>query len=171
MVPSTTQCQTIIIRSSTLNTNPALFECYFRVRWNECDPQGIVFNARYVDYIDLAMTEYFRARLEHGYQSIYSLGIEVVVVDVHVSWKASAKAEEIIVIKIPTPTIGNSSISFTPEFYREDGTTLIATGNITYVCVDTNQTKTPIPEALKTKLLTRNKHIVQDLTGTRAFFS
>lgn len=29
----------------------------FRVRYGECDPQGIVFNPNYVAYFDHAMTE------------------------------------------------------------------------------------------------------------------
>ena len=32
----------------------------FRVRWSETDAQGVVFNARYLDYADLGLTEYWR---------------------------------------------------------------------------------------------------------------
>ncbi|NJM50545.1 MAG: hypothetical protein HC843_06370 [Sphingomonadales bacterium] len=37
------------------------FHHQFRVRWAETDAQGIVFNARYLDYADIAITEYWRA--------------------------------------------------------------------------------------------------------------
>lgn len=37
-----------------------------RVRYAEVDPQGVVFNARYLDYADLGITEYFRAIREAG---------------------------------------------------------------------------------------------------------
>ena len=33
-----------------------------RVRYGECDPQGIVFNANYLLYFDVAFTEYWRDR-------------------------------------------------------------------------------------------------------------
>ena len=36
------------------------FHCTVRVRWSEGDPQGIVYNARYFDYIEVAQVEYFR---------------------------------------------------------------------------------------------------------------
>ena len=36
------------------------FNFLLRVRYGECDAQQVVFNARYADYIDIAMTEYFR---------------------------------------------------------------------------------------------------------------
>ena len=37
------------------------FTLLLRVRYGECDAQEVVFNARYADYIDIAMTEYFRS--------------------------------------------------------------------------------------------------------------
>ena len=32
-----------------------------RVRWSEVDMQGIVFNGNYLNYFDVAFTEYWRA--------------------------------------------------------------------------------------------------------------
>ena len=43
------------------------FRFRFRVRYNECDAQLVVFNARYADYVDLAMTEFMRALFQTGY--------------------------------------------------------------------------------------------------------
>lgn len=37
------------------------FSTCLRVRYSEVDPQGVVFNARYLDYADIGMTEYLRA--------------------------------------------------------------------------------------------------------------
>lgn len=37
------------------------FHHEIRVRWSETDAQGVVFNARYLDYADVAVTEYWRA--------------------------------------------------------------------------------------------------------------
>ena len=42
------------------------FTYQFRVRWSEVDPQAVVFNARYLDYADIAITEYYRAVGTHG---------------------------------------------------------------------------------------------------------
>ena len=36
-----------------------------RVRYGECDPQQIVFNANYFAYFDVAMTELWRAAIGH----------------------------------------------------------------------------------------------------------
>lgn len=145
-----------------------MFKCYLRVRYLECDPQGIVFNGRYVDYIDVAMTEYFRSALDGGYDYITSLGLETVVVNVEVSWKASARADEIIMIQIPTPELGNSSINFCPSFYRENGEEKIAEAKISYVCVDAvSRTKRSIPEPLANKIRGSLGNTSCDLTGTK----
>ena len=37
------------------------FSTRLRVRYSEVDPQHVVFNARYLDYADIGMTEYLRA--------------------------------------------------------------------------------------------------------------
>ena len=36
------------------------FKHRIRARWGECDPQGLVFNARYLDYFEIVQAEYFR---------------------------------------------------------------------------------------------------------------
>ncbi|MHB9880963.1 acyl-CoA thioesterase [Pacificimonas sp. ICDLI1SI03] len=37
------------------------FRFPLRVRYAECDMQGIVFNSRYLEYLDVGVTEYWRA--------------------------------------------------------------------------------------------------------------
>ena len=39
---------------------PARFSHRLRVRYGECDPQGIVFNANYMLYVDVVFTELWR---------------------------------------------------------------------------------------------------------------
>ena len=41
-------------------TDPYRFIHRLRVRWGECDMQGIVFNPHYMALIDVALTEYWR---------------------------------------------------------------------------------------------------------------
>ena len=36
------------------------FSTELRVRWMECDAQGIVFNGAYLGYLEIAQAEYFR---------------------------------------------------------------------------------------------------------------
>ena len=38
-----------------------------RVRYAECDPQGVVFNGHYLAYFDIALTELWRAAFGGGF--------------------------------------------------------------------------------------------------------
>ena len=51
-----------------------------RVRYGECDLQGVVFNAHYLAYFDIGMTELWRAALG-GYQAMIDRGLDMVVVE------------------------------------------------------------------------------------------
>ena len=64
------------------NDNPN-FTLLLRVRYAECDAQQVVFNARYADYIDVAMTEYFR-EVVGGFQSLLDKGLDNQVVSLHI---------------------------------------------------------------------------------------
>ena len=46
-----------------MQNSPSEYRFHYshRVRYAEVDPQGIVFNSRYLEYCDAAVTEYLRA--------------------------------------------------------------------------------------------------------------
>ena len=54
------------------------FRYYTRVRYQDCDAQHVVFNARYGDYVDLAVTEFLRATFPGRDPFDGSLEIQVV---------------------------------------------------------------------------------------------
>jgi acyl-CoA thioester hydrolase len=63
--------------TTQLNTSQVIeqFTMLLRVRYGECDAQQVVFNARYAYYIDIAMTEYFRAAVG-GFQVLLNKGLD-----------------------------------------------------------------------------------------------
>ena len=93
----------------------------FRVRYSEVDPQAVVFNARYLDYADLGVTEYWRA-----------LGIsfapgenffEVHVVKATVEFRAPIRYDEQVEACVRTTRIGRTSVTTQLEIHgagRED---------------------------------------------------
>jgi acyl-CoA thioester hydrolase len=129
------------------------FTFLLRVRYGECDAQQVVFNARYADYIDIAMTEYFRAAMG-GFQVLIDKGLDNQVVSLHIDWHSSAKFDDVLEIVVSATKVGNTSYAF--EICISDFTTqrLIASSSITYVMVNTqNYQKTPIPDWLRETLL------------------
>jgi len=70
------------------------FRYYVRVRYQECDAQHVVFNARYGDYIDLACFEFLRAALPRP-RDVFDGTFESQTVRQVVEWKAPARFDDV----------------------------------------------------------------------------
>jgi len=113
--------------------------CYLlRVRYGECDAQAIVFNARYAEYIDVAITEFMRVVWKGGFQELVKEGYDTHVVSLHIDWKAPATFDEVLCLAVRMNKIGNTSFSIVVEFFNEITEQLLATGEVTYVMIKTD---------------------------------
>jgi acyl-CoA thioester hydrolase len=102
-----------------------------RVRWGETDPQGIVFNANYLLYADVAFTEYVRA-LGYPYpMPTKDAGTELFAVRSEVDFRGPARFDDMIAVAVRTARIGRSS--FTMEFEIRRGDDLLTAIRTTYV--------------------------------------
>ncbi|MEE9433676.1 MAG: thioesterase family protein [Sphingorhabdus sp.] len=121
------------------------FHHQFRVRWSETDAQGVVFNARYLDYADVAITEYWRAT---GWRKLYpDEPFEFHVRKATVLFEAPIKPDEMIEVMARTIKTGNSSMTQLVEIHgaSEGGDDdLRATIEIVSVHVDL-ETHRPMP--------------------------
>ena len=128
------------------------FTLLLRVRYGECDAQQVVFNARYADYIDVAMTQYFREAVG-GFQTLLDKGLDNQVVSLHIDWLSSARFDDVLAISVTTEKVGNTSYSFSVLISDANSSTIIVKARITYVMVDLqNYQKTPVPDWLREKL-------------------
>jgi len=93
------------------------FTHLLRVRYGECDAQNVVFNPRYADYVDVVSTEYMR-HVWGGYEKLVAAGMDMQVVSLKLDWSASASFDDVLVIKVKTKHIGNTSFSLSFEFKR-----------------------------------------------------
>jgi acyl-CoA thioester hydrolase len=121
-----------------------------RVRFAECDPQGVVFNAHYLAYLDVGMTELWRAAFG-SYQAMLDRGIDMVVVEARLSFHTPARFDDELRLEIAVSRLGSTSISTDHRVVRGDD--LIAQADLHHVFVD-RQTlgKTEIPDWLRTPL-------------------
>jgi acyl-CoA thioester hydrolase len=85
-----------------------------RVRWSETDAQGVVFNARYLDYGDIAITEYWRAV---GFRFGEAESLEFHVARAEVDYKRPIKPDEKLNLWARTERIGNSSMTVLIEIH------------------------------------------------------
>jgi acyl-CoA thioester hydrolase len=112
---------------------PAPFVHRLRVRVNEVDAQGIVFNANWFLYFDVAMNELLRS-LFGTYAALVDAGADFVVREATARFEAPARFDEDLDIEVPVERVGTSSIVVTPRGLREGQ--LLASGRVVHVCVD-----------------------------------
>lgn len=129
---------------------PERFEHRLRVRYNECDPQGIVFNANYFMYFDIALTELFRATIG-AYERLLEQGSDLVVAEATARFIMPARTDDLLDIAIVPGRFGNSSMVSDIEIVR-DGELLVA-GRMVHVFVDaTTLEKQRVPELVRRAL-------------------
>ena len=130
----------------------APFEYRLRVRYAECDVQGVVFNARYGDYADLAMNEFVRA-LFGKYENLLDQDLDIQVVSMTINWQAPARFDDVLCACVTTQKLGNTSFTIGVDFSRYPDDEAIAHAELTYVVVSpASLTKKPIPETMRQSL-------------------
>ena len=128
------------------------FRCRHRltVRWAEVDAQKIVFNAHYLMYADVAVTEYWRQMAMPYAQSWATLGGELFVKKATVTYHASAQMGDVLDIGIRCVRQGNTSLQFEAGIFR--GQQLLNTVELVYVFADAAQQPQPLPQTLRNML-------------------
>ncbi|MFH2011263.1 MAG: thioesterase family protein [Pseudomonadota bacterium] len=143
--------------------------CYLlRVRYSECDMQKVVFNGKYVDYIDTAVTEFMRV-IWGNYSDMLSKGVDSQVVKLSINWKDSAYFDDVIAITVKSIQIGSSSFTLQVDFYNHKTAVNIASADITYVMVSAgNHKKMEIAEDMRKKLKEGAHGIIIDHAGVES---
>ena len=108
------------------------FQHHLRVRYGECDPQGIVFNANYLLYVDVAFTELTRAAFG-AWSEMTDRGYDAVVADVALRFRAPARFDDELEVAMQIARLGRSSIE-TAVAMRRGGDELV-TGTIRHAVV------------------------------------
>lgn len=123
-----------------------------RVRYAECDPQGIVFNANYVVYFDTVMTELWREAVGPWADFVES-GTDMVVAEVGVRFLSPAVFDDDLAISAFLTRLGTTSITTRLEVRREGEDGVLAEGELRHVFVDpATKAKKPMPEELRPAL-------------------
>ena len=126
------------------------FMTKIRVRWMECDGQGIVYNGAYLDYLEIGQAEYYRNLGFAIYIIPQSSYFDFVVVKSTQEFKAPAKVDEIIELHVRVSNIGNTSLTLNLEIYAEGNDRLLTSIETVYVGYDTATESTrPVPDAIR----------------------
>jgi acyl-CoA thioester hydrolase len=121
-----------------------------RVRYGECDQQGVVFNAHYFAYFDHTLTEAWRDVVV-PYQEMLKAGVDLVVAEAKARFRAPARFEDELDLVWWVTRLGNTAMTTRIDVMR--GEELLVEGELRHVFVDagTNR-KRPIPHGIRAAL-------------------
>jgi acyl-CoA thioester hydrolase len=131
----------------------ALFEHVFRVRYHETDPQRRAFNSRYLEYTDVALTEWVRS-LGWDYVEFVTAGCDPAVVVANIEFLQPANFDEEIAIGVEVAAVKQSSFVLRFRLRRLRGHDVIATAELVYVNLDSEGGRArPIPERIAKRMM------------------
>jgi YbgC/YbaW family acyl-CoA thioester hydrolase len=112
------------------------FEVLDRVRWNDCDPFGIIYYGAYVRLFQVAEEELFRAcGLPFGVLR-EEKGVWIPRKAFQAEFHSPAQIDEEVATQVHFSRIGHSAITMQFEVYRAGDRTHRASGSLTVVSVD-----------------------------------
>ena len=122
-----------------------------KIRYSDCDPQGIVFNGNFARYWDDALTDWFE-EAGLGGAGLGGLGVEVVTARMEIDFEAPAALGDTLETRIAVEGRGNTSMTIGITTRRLSDGTVVATGREVIVFVDHELKPTPVPEPVKSRL-------------------
>ena len=115
---------------------PGPFRHRIRVRFNECDGQGVVFYANYLMYFDVAMTELWRAAFGGGYTGMIENGTDAMVAEANIRYRDSARFNDELDLVARVTRIGTTSSMTALSAERVSDGTVLAEADLRHVFID-----------------------------------
>ena len=117
---------------------PEPFRHRLRVRWSECDLQGVVFYPQYLAYLDHTVTEH---------------GVDMVVAEAGMRYRDSARFDDELEISASVTRLGDTSITTEFKIERVADAVLLTEGELRHVFVDPESFgKRAMPDRVRTAL-------------------
>ena len=122
-----------------------------RVRYAECDPQGIVFNSRYLEYFDVALTELWREAIGPYEEAMAEHGVDLVVAEAGLRYRLPLRFDDEFDLRATVAHLGTTSMT-TAIAVTSDGD-VTCEGELRHVFLGRGtEEKAPIPEAIREAL-------------------
>src|SRR5215207_4693895 len=120
-----------------------------RVRYNECDPQSVVFNANYLTYFDITITELWREL--GGYEAMVRKGVDIVVAEARVRFLGPLRFDDEFEVQAQIGRLGNTSITTNLSVVKDEQP--VAEGEVRHVFIHTSDgAAAPIPDPVRSGL-------------------
>ena len=126
------------------------FHASLRVRWMESDAQGIVYFGAYMDYLEVAWSEYFRNLGFSVYRVAQKGYFDTAVVKTVAEYKAPARLDDMLELYTRVSHIGTSSLGLEVEIYLQGSDRLLTAVEAVYVGFDPeSESSRPVPDDIR----------------------
>lgn len=120
------------------------------MRYGECDPQGVVFNANYLAYFDVVITEFWREAIG-AYNAMIDAGADMVVAEAQIRFVGSALFDEELDFELRVARLGNTALGTLIEAHVGDRP--VVAGEMRHVFIDpASKLKRPMPDDIRAAL-------------------
>jgi acyl-CoA thioester hydrolase len=132
---------------------PEPFSHRLRVRWSECDLQGVVFYPNYLAYLDHTVTELWRAAIGPYTEMIPVHGVDMVVAEAAMRYRGSARFDDELEITATLTRLGSTSITTAFTIERVSDGALLTEAELRHVFVDPSDfQKREMPDGVRAGL-------------------
>jgi acyl-CoA thioester hydrolase len=127
-----------------------VFRHRLRIRYGECDPQGVVFNANYLAFFDVIITEFWREAIGE-YNAMIEAGADMVVAESRIRFLGPAAFDEELDFELRVSRLGNTALGTLIE--ASVGDRPVVAGEMRHVFIDpATKLKRPMPEDIRAAL-------------------
>ena len=132
---------------------PEPFRHRLRVRWSECDLQGVVFYPQYLAYLDHTVTELWRAAIGPYTEMVAVYGVDMVVAEAAMRYRGSARFDDELEIAASLTRLGSTSITTAFRIERVADGALLTEADLRHVFVDPHDfRKRDMPDGVRAGL-------------------
>lgn len=116
-----------------------------RVRYDECDPMGLVHHSQYLKYFEIGRTEFFRS-CGGRYRDVEAAGVFVVVAHIDCRYRSAARYDD--VIDVTTRIAKVTAAKIVHEYRICRGDELLVEATVTLAVIDRDGRLQRVPEEL-----------------------
>ena len=129
---------------------PRIFRHRLRIRYGECDPQGVVFNANYLAFFDVIITEFWREAVG-DYNAMIEDGADMVVAESRIRFLGPAAFDEELDFELRVARLGNTALGTLID--ARVGDRPVVAGEMRHVFIEpATKQKRPMPDDIRAAL-------------------
>jgi acyl-CoA thioester hydrolase len=138
-------------RVVTLPHVSRVFQHRLRVRYGECDPQGVVFNANYLAFFDVVLTEFWREAIG-PYNAMIDAGADMVVAESRIRFLGPAAFDDELDFELRVARLGNTALGTLIDAHVDEQP--VVAGEMRHVFIDpATKQKRPMPDDIRQALM------------------